>query len=1341
MTAAEAEIYVADRDPYKGSTEYYQRLSKRYDTRNLDEPVGENQKKRAFVPIVCVNLLRSGEGKSECILVQHFEESMNFIRSSGKLPYTRVHLINYDWHASVKLKGEQQTIEGLWMYLKSPTMAIGISEGDYLPSRQRLKDCRGEVICIDDFEGAFCLRSHQNGVIRFNCADSLDRTNAASFFGGLQVFVEQCRRLGISLDSELGYGYNSANNHGGYNAPLPPGWEKRADAVTGKSYYIDHNTKTTTWSHPCPDKPWKRLDMKFEEFKRSTILSPVSELADLFLQQGDIHATLYTGSKAMHSQILNIFSEESGAFKQFSAAQKNMKITLQRRYKNAMVDSSRQKQLEMFLGMRLFKHLPSIPVQPLHVLSRPSGFFLKPVPSMSESSNDGSTLLSIKRKDVTWLCPQAADIIELFIYLSEPCHVCQLLLTISHGADDLTCPSTVDVRTGRHIEDLKLVVEGASIPRCANGTNLLIPLPGPISSEDMAVTGAGARLHEKDTSSLSLLYDFEELEGQLDFLTRVVAVTFYPAGSVRIPMTLGQIEVLGISLPWKGMFTCERTEGRLAELARKPDEDEIPSSSSSDLNPFAAKCSQTETVFTPVQQKDPFPSNLLDLLTGEDSSSDPFPQPVVECVASGDNDMLDFLDQAVVEYRSSETVPGGSVPQEKRPKESGAHLYLNFLKSLVGPDMGKKLEFVEAMKLEIERLRLNISAAERDRALLSIGIDPATINPNSLYDELYIGRLCRIANALAVMGQASLEDKIIASIGLGKLENNVIDFWNITGIGESCGGGMCQVRAEVNKSPVGFSTKSSGGESGSVFLCFQCMKKACKVCCAGKGALLLSKSYSRDIANGSGSLTDVSATSIGSDHYICKKCCSSIVLEALIVDYVRVMVTSRRGCRVDNAGREALNEVFGSNITNHLAVRGQPSPNRQDFNFLPQILGQEESLAEFPYASFLHKVETGNDSAPFFSLLTPVNLASSNAYWKAPPSANSVEAVIVLNSLSDVSSVILLVSPCGYSDADAPTVQIWASNDINKEARTLMGKWDVQSFIRSSPELYGPEKSGRAPRHIKFAFKNTIRCRIIWVALRLPRLGSSSVSLDKNINLLSLDENPFAPIPRRASFGATIENDPCLHAKRILVTGNIVSNQNLASLQSVESMSVRNWLDRAPRLNRFLIPLEAERPMENDLVLELYLQPASPLAAGFRLDAFSAIKPRVTHSPSSDVVDIWDPTSVIMEDRQVSPAVLYIQVSVLQEQYKMVTIAEYRLPEARVGTQMYFDFPKQIQARRVSFKLLGDVAAFADDPAEADDLSGRASPFAAGLSLANRIKLYYYADPYEVGKWASLSAV
>ena len=89
---------------------------------------------------------------------------------------------------------------------------------------------------------------------------------------------------------------------------------------------------------------------------------------------------------------------------------------------------------------------------------------------------------------------------------------------------------------------LLFFIQGASIPQCPSGTNILIPLPGPVNAEDMAITGAGARLHTQDTSCLSLLYDFEELEGELDFLTRVVALTFYPAMGGRSPMTLGEVQ-------------------------------------------------------------------------------------------------------------------------------------------------------------------------------------------------------------------------------------------------------------------------------------------------------------------------------------------------------------------------------------------------------------------------------------------------------------------------------------------------------------------------------------------------------------------------------------------------------------------------------------------------------------------------------------------------------------------------------------------------------------------------------------------------------------------------------
>ncbi|XP_020364725.2 NEDD4-like E3 ubiquitin-protein ligase WWP1 [Oncorhynchus kisutch] len=44
----------------------------------------------------------------------------------------------------------------------------------------------------------------------------------------------------------------------GTSDPLPPGWEQRKDPH-GRTYYVDHNTKTTTWERPQPLPPgWER---------------------------------------------------------------------------------------------------------------------------------------------------------------------------------------------------------------------------------------------------------------------------------------------------------------------------------------------------------------------------------------------------------------------------------------------------------------------------------------------------------------------------------------------------------------------------------------------------------------------------------------------------------------------------------------------------------------------------------------------------------------------------------------------------------------------------------------------------------------------------------------------------------------------------------------------------------------------------------------------------------------------------------------------------------------------------------------------------------------------------
>lgn len=56
-------------------------------------------------------------------------------------------------------------------------------------------------------------------------------------------------------------------------------------------------------------------------------------------------------------------------------------------------------------------------------------------------------------------CPSSADLVEVICVLAEPGHVSQVVLTISHGTDDATSPVSFDLRVGRTLDDLHLVLE------------------------------------------------------------------------------------------------------------------------------------------------------------------------------------------------------------------------------------------------------------------------------------------------------------------------------------------------------------------------------------------------------------------------------------------------------------------------------------------------------------------------------------------------------------------------------------------------------------------------------------------------------------------------------------------------------------------------------------------------------------------------------------------------------------------------------------------------------------------------------------------------------------------
>jgi len=88
-------------------------------------------------------------------------------------------------------------------------------------------------------------------------------------------------------------------------------------------------------------------------------------------------------------------------------------------------------------------------------------------------------------------------------------------------------------------------------------------------------------------------------------------------------------------------------------------------------------------------------------------------------------------------------------------------------------------------------------------------------------------------------------------------------------------------------------------------------------------------------------------------------------------------------------------------------------------------IGTEISrMSYFVCVFLLWKVETAAGAAPPLSLLSPLDSGPQYCYWRAPANCACVEFPIVLGDLSDVSGVTLVVSPCGYSEGDAPTVSV-----------------------------------------------------------------------------------------------------------------------------------------------------------------------------------------------------------------------------------------------------------------------------------------------------------------------------
>ena len=392
----EAAIEVAPRAPYRGTRRYFRRLQRRYCWReggggqggsgssDNDPPATTTTTDPSTtVPIHCINLLRCAMSRrDELLLSEHFAEGVRRAARSGTTTTTRprpslpLRLINFDWHAVTKDLGEAGAVEGLWSALRPLLVGGGVTVGTLTPAPSSPPPPP---------DGAWphftvTYTSRQAGILRFNCADSLDRTNAACYFACVAAAAECARALG--RPAALG---RPPPPHPMQEAlaELPPGWEEAA-TPDGRVFFVDHTHRSTTWTRPpsraetaaaaaaaaaaAISQPWGVAGMSVAAVAAALAPAPLAAHAAAHRAAGDAHARLYTASPAMHSGVLTLITGAaadvrtvdatagSGARAAERAARRgadrvrNVGVSVARRWANVTGDAGRHAAAAAFLA-------------------------------------------------------------------------------------------------------------------------------------------------------------------------------------------------------------------------------------------------------------------------------------------------------------------------------------------------------------------------------------------------------------------------------------------------------------------------------------------------------------------------------------------------------------------------------------------------------------------------------------------------------------------------------------------------------------------------------------------------------------------------------------------------------------------------------------------------------------------------------------------------------------------------------------------------------------------------------------------------------------------------------
>eukprot|EP00668_Euglena_longa_P031625 GGOE01040866.1.p1 GENE.GGOE01040866.1~~GGOE01040866.1.p1 ORF type:complete len:712 (+),score=117.65 GGOE01040866.1:87-2222(+) len=274
------------------------------------------------IVVEVVDLLSRTWPHEERISHRYEEAVQHAAASPVQVPLRFVH---FDWHAASRRLGVLGAVEDVWRCLRPPLEdgCPAVSSGEFSGD---------EPVLI-----RVTSRTTQQEFRRFNCADSLDRTNLVSFFTTLRLV---------------------ATPHPG--GPLPP---TQSTCCESKAQQRDCSLRWCDIS--CPSRTVRQpaglhvalppsasacgaLDCVLHTIHPHLLRA----LAQLFLESGDSISQIFTGSVAMHSDVIRDLCPD------LAGLQLNMLIGIQRGFRNLFRDDKKAQESLLLLGQHPCQRAP-----------------------------------------------------------------------------------------------------------------------------------------------------------------------------------------------------------------------------------------------------------------------------------------------------------------------------------------------------------------------------------------------------------------------------------------------------------------------------------------------------------------------------------------------------------------------------------------------------------------------------------------------------------------------------------------------------------------------------------------------------------------------------------------------------------------------------------------------------------------------------------------------------------------------------------------------------------------------------------------------------------------------